>query len=264
MRSRARSDAFTLAELLVVIGIIAVLIALLVPALGAARRSAQTLQCASNLRQLGIALTAYSNEGKRVLPYAYIHAGPGGEGPGNVIVAWDDLLDPYVGGNLTEEEVMAVVAPRPKPVMVCPADEHTRTSAFPCHPRSYSLPVIYPPVTTPNFRFIGSAGATAVGAWWAAQHIPTAWMCLRPTEVRAPSETILLTEFHSIYSILGNSNGAGIGVAWGEFRTEPPPHRGKLNFLFHDGHVRLLDELSTLGTGTLREPRGQWTFDPKD
>lgn len=61
--------AFTLVELLVVVGIIALLIAILLPALRAARQAAQTAVCANNLRQVGAALLLYANEHRQHLPY---------------------------------------------------------------------------------------------------------------------------------------------------------------------------------------------------
>jgi prepilin-type N-terminal cleavage/methylation domain-containing protein len=60
--------AFTLVELLVVIGIIAVLIGILLPALNRAREQGRRTVCLSNLRQLGTAMLAYANEHKGRLP----------------------------------------------------------------------------------------------------------------------------------------------------------------------------------------------------
>jgi prepilin-type N-terminal cleavage/methylation domain-containing protein/prepilin-type processing-associated H-X9-DG protein len=66
--SLREQSAFTLVELLVVIGIIAVLISILIPALSKAREQSIRAKCASNLRQIGIAAMAYAAENKGWLP----------------------------------------------------------------------------------------------------------------------------------------------------------------------------------------------------
>ena len=66
MSSRRR--AFTLVELLVVVGIVAVLVGLLMPALSRAREQARAVQCASNIRQVAMAMALYEAD-YRVFPY---------------------------------------------------------------------------------------------------------------------------------------------------------------------------------------------------
>jgi prepilin-type N-terminal cleavage/methylation domain-containing protein len=70
--SPRRSDAFTLVELLVVIGIIALLISILLPSLNKARASAMELKCLSNLRQLGMTMRLFGLDNNDACPIGYI------------------------------------------------------------------------------------------------------------------------------------------------------------------------------------------------
>src|SRR3954451_10032584 len=78
--------AFTLVELLVVIAIIGVLVALLLPAVQAARESARRSQCTNNLKQLGVAMQNY-HDAKRQLPLGNISCCWG---------TWQMLILPYI------------------------------------------------------------------------------------------------------------------------------------------------------------------------
>lgn len=114
---RVGKNAFTMVELLVVIGIIGVIIALLMPALNRARMQAKAIACQSNMRQIGQAMMIYANNGS----------------------GW--LFPPDDGTNGTQVSIdqrwfVVVLKPRPPldpndqniqdwtpPIMICPADE---------------------------------------------------------------------------------------------------------------------------------------------
>ena len=85
VRNRRRR-AFTLVELLVVIAIIGVLVALLLPAVQAAREAARRSQCANNLRQVGLALLNYESGQKHLPPGALMLEGS----------AWSIYLLPFI------------------------------------------------------------------------------------------------------------------------------------------------------------------------
>ncbi len=98
--SEPKPRAFTLIELLVVISIIALLIAILLPALGAARKSAKNVQCTSNLHQAGIGATAYATDFKNTLP----PQSPAGKPTDIKVNGWDlrDAVGSYVNFQLLQ------------------------------------------------------------------------------------------------------------------------------------------------------------------
>lgn len=94
--------AFTLVELLAVITIIAILAAILITAISSIRAASKKAVCASNLREIGVALRAYASERKGLLPYGRQTESPAqGQTDGSVPFWWAPftLADALVGQN---------------------------------------------------------------------------------------------------------------------------------------------------------------------
>ena len=89
--------AFTLAELLIVIAIIGVLISILLPTLGAARRSANAAKCLAAMRDLGLAFQQYAGDNKRAFPVVEYWPAPTALSPWSPQRRpWQDFLVKYV------------------------------------------------------------------------------------------------------------------------------------------------------------------------
>ncbi|MBC8106254.1 MAG: prepilin-type N-terminal cleavage/methylation domain-containing protein [Anaerolineae bacterium] len=106
-RASARPAAFTLVELLVVIGIIAVLISVLLPALSKARLRAQTVACQSNLRQIVQACVNYTVEYKGSYPFGFAFnkfnpANGRPSGSDSSYITWFSSCDKYMKSKETE------------------------------------------------------------------------------------------------------------------------------------------------------------------
>ena len=140
-----RGFGFTLVELLVVVGIIALLISILIPVLGRARDQANKTACMSNLRQVMLAFMQYANANKDMCPF-----GARSDNPGNVDIAedwihyrqginnqglWSSAITPYLGG--PGEGLRAILR--------CPSDNVDNRSNMGQYPYSYTMNMYYEP-----------------------------------------------------------------------------------------------------------------------
>lgn len=130
-----RIKNFTLIELLVVIAIIAILAAVLLPALQQARDKAKSIKCTGNMKQLALGYILYTTDHDDYLPPWATDYWNGGVYPGST---WDYLIAPYLGSD-SNSFVENCKKNQGLAVLQCPADNIVRTDEWES-PGSYHLP----------------------------------------------------------------------------------------------------------------------------
>jgi len=203
---------FTLIELLTVIAILGILAAILIPITGQVRASARKAQCASNMRQIGLALRLYADEHDGVLPDIAHQQAPED--------AWIFTLRPYLG-NVNE-------------IRICPADPRAEAMSQVNWATSYVMNDV---IFLPRLNEFGQV----VGADWR-----------RLDNLQSPSRTKLAfigSDRRGISPDEDHTHARSWGGNWTALVRDIAPDRhragpenasrthGSSNYLYADGHV---------------------------
>ena len=211
-----RTNGFTLIELLVVISIIALLIAMLMPAVKRARENARSVMCGSNLRQMGIGVESYKGDWRgHFLPLQSPI-----NGDCNRILTWFGILHDLAGV-------------RNQNVFICPS--RPDRNAFHYENVGYAY----------NYQYLTHTQNPETGNFGPGIGCGANYM--RPIAedlIRQPSATIVLTDSN----LHENGLGPQYGVAWWNPALLDPllvpelRHLERTQVLFVDGHVDGLGE----------------------
>jgi prepilin-type N-terminal cleavage/methylation domain-containing protein/prepilin-type processing-associated H-X9-DG protein len=214
MPSRKATHGFTLVELLVVIGIIALLVAILMPALSVAREEARAVKCLSNLRQIVMATSIYCDANHGTYPIAYYTGADG------TFYSWD-FTTAIVGGK-----------PTSVPGLLWPATGGGGLEVQQCPSYEDPSPGGSDPYTGYNYNtsFIGHGQFETIPAPIKAQQVrhPSAVALFGDGEYYGGPDKYMRSPFPCDGDVYFTSRSAG---------TQAYRHRRRTNVAYCDGHA---------------------------
>ena len=221
---RRSGSGFTLIELLVVIAIIAILAAMLLPALAKSKEKAQAITCVNNQKQIGVGFQVTIDDGPPIMGPGYFPGTEGGDEQHNWYV-WSSVI----GENIGMKPVKVQAWPGTYPadfftngggVFVCPSTlpGHTQVTY---NTNSYSY----------NYNNLG---------YWAAFNGFVGTMPVKQTSIVRPSDALVTVD--------SNSSGAHDAIATANTGYFPGTrHNGSANVLYGDWHVERPSQWAIFG-----------------
>lgn len=301
LSQRNPHSGFTLIELLVVIAIIAILAAMLLPALASSKARAKRIQCANGIKQLELGLIMFATDNSDTYPPA---GWANGTTSAQFQISWDSWINPYIGGRASQADMQVgyLLTSDAPAVLACPSDTFPKVdwmggSAPYFALRSYAMNSVGPnwssqyQVSDANRTYPLPPVQDGVGIYWIDASLVPDWNArgYRTSVIQDYSGTIMLAENTHGQQCAGNiwtcicigpqsTSGNELYQTDNSTGQQDPNSGGsvnqgvllykaqksRFNYAFCDGHVEALKMEQTIGTGTLTNPKGMWTSAPGD